>query len=130
MSDELLADLVGSRTTARTTAEKRGLTLRELARWATDSENRAALAALQELADAQAGLVISRARAEAARRLLLIAKQKDAPETARKACVDLLGLAGPGRADATGPDASALHAEIRAFLEAAGAQEMTMGARA
>ncbi|MFG0275082.1 MAG: hypothetical protein ACF8QF_08495 [Phycisphaerales bacterium] len=123
MSDDLLADVIGSRTTARTTAAKRGLTLRELARWASDAENRAAMAALQELADAQAGLVISRARAEAARRLLLIAKNKDAPETARKACVDLLGLAGSGRPDAGSEDASALHAEIRAFLESAGAPD-------
>lgn len=132
MTDELLADLVTAVATPGALASKRGLTLRDLARWAADPENRATLDALRSLADAQAGLVISRARGQAARRLLLIARNKEAPETARKACVDLLGLQSPdgGASDADAPGASAWQDEIRAMLEAAGAPAPTMEGRA
>ena len=41
---------------------------------------------------AQAGLVISRSRGQAAKRLLRIAADMENPETARKACVDLLNV--------------------------------------
>ena len=92
MSGELLADLTRAALTPAGLAARHNLSLRELAAWFAEPDTRAALNAVCALADAQASLVISRARARAARRLLRIAANPESPETARKACVDLLNL--------------------------------------
>jgi len=131
MTEDLLADLSRAVVTPATLAAKRGLTLRQLAEEAASPENRRAMAALRDMADAQADLVISRARAKAARRLIRIAQDREAPETARKACVDLLSMAGgPAARDAGDRNSPALHDEIRALLESAGRNETNNGARA
>lgn len=121
MNGQLLADLARANVSPSRLAEKRGVTLEAIAHWIDASENRRALEALRALADAQADLVISRSRAEAARRLLRIAGDRETPETARKACVDLLQMTpGEGGADRASEGAGGRDA-VREVLESLGA---------
>ena len=91
----LLKDLTSGALTAGRVAERSGMTLRELAQWSASPQNAGALDALRALADARSALVIGAARAKAARSLLRIAADREHPETARKACVDLLSVRPP-----------------------------------
>lgn len=102
---QLLADLTSGALTAGRVAARSGMTLRELAQWAAAPQNAGALDALRALADARSALVIGAARAKAARSLLRIAADREHPETARKACVDLLSVRPPIPAPAEAPRA-------------------------
>jgi hypothetical protein len=92
----MLMDLARATSTPASLARKHKMALRSLAQWSSSSCAIPSLHALRTLADAQAGLVISRTRAQAARRLLRIANNDNNPETARKACIDLLNVKTAG----------------------------------
>jgi hypothetical protein len=88
----MLVDLANATSPPASLARKHSMPLQSLAQWSTTSCALPALHALRTLADAQASLVISRSRAQAAKRLLRIAADRENPETARKACIDLLNV--------------------------------------
>lgn len=89
--ERLLASLHAGSDLVRA-AKSCGLTLRETARWSATREGAETIASLQSLAEARSSLVVSRAKADAARALVTLARDQEAKETARKACVDLLRL--------------------------------------
>lgn len=128
----LVESLYAGRADLRHVAAGHNLTLLDLAAWMADPAIAGALDALCRLADARAALFLSRSRAAAGRSLLRLARDSDAAETARKACVDLLTLRAapfkspapsarrrPGDGDpaaAEPPEA----ADVRALLEKLG----------
>lgn len=87
--------------------------LRRLAAWyeqategAEDGRSGALLlAALRRLAEDRADVIVAQARARAARRMIELACDEENIESARKACFDLLKLAGTNRA--AGPNVPA-----------------------
>lgn len=78
-----------------------GIGVRDLANWADRPDTAALLTGVRRLSDERAELIVSRARTGAAHRLLELAQADDNPETARKACVDLLRLRDPAGAHAS-----------------------------
>jgi len=91
-AEDAIQALYGGRTDLRRVARDLGLSLVDLAAWARAPAGAAAIASLRRLADHRAALALSRARTDAAKALLRLARDRDAKETARKACVDLLRL--------------------------------------
>lgn len=95
---KLLDDLLGDNLDLRPIAQRHGLTLAQLARWAERPNVARAMRRLRQLSDARANLIVSRNRVGAAHQLLKLAMGEEtgvsssAGETARKACVDLLKL--------------------------------------
>lgn len=71
-------------------ADRLGVSLRDLAQWASEPENVRLLSGIAYIADVRAQLLLARYRANAAARLIAIATDQDAGELSRKACVDLL----------------------------------------
>lgn len=71
-------------------AAQEGMTLTRLAAWAHEPMTIESLEGLCRLSDVRAQLLVSRYRTLAAARLFELAKNEEAHETARKACVDLL----------------------------------------
>lgn len=109
-------------------AAELGLTLADLAQWASDPRNLAALESLARLADIRAQMVVSRYRAHAAGQLIQIGTSSTQSDLARKACVDLLNadlhpFAPPSSIDSSA-SSNALKAEdpnaIAAALERLG----------
>lgn len=88
----LVESLYAGRADLRHIATGHNLTLLDLAAWMADPAVAGSLDALCRLADARAALFLSRSRAAAGKSLLRLARDSDAAETARKACVDLLTL--------------------------------------
>jgi hypothetical protein len=92
----LLEELCEGDLGSRDLAAVLGMTLADLARWVTLSDNAVLLDGLLRLADARTAMVIARYRANAAAVLINIATQherEDRPDDlARKACVDLLNV--------------------------------------
>ncbi|MFG0258406.1 MAG: hypothetical protein ACF8GE_10935 [Phycisphaerales bacterium JB043] len=120
--EDLLVDLARASSTPSALARKHNMALQELAHWSSSSCALPALHALKTLADAQAGLIISRTRAQAAKRLLRIANDRENPETARKACIDLLNVKTASEAppSAAAVLSSADHAGVLESLERLG----------
>lgn len=116
-------------------AERSGLTLIELAQWASARNGARLLEGLARLAELRARMVIARYRATAAASLIEMATRNDGSETARKACVDLLRLTPDITPPPSSPDAGATNggepaglpapseAAILEALEALGAAE-------
>lgn len=117
-------------------ADDAGVDLDDLARTLT-AESSPTRAALERLAEAHTLLlpaVLGRAKLIAARRLRELADDDDHPETARKACVDLLKIspataigaapAAPRPANRADPDstiAAEAHTAVRDLMESLGA---------
>ncbi|MEO1130506.1 MAG: hypothetical protein AAFX05_12490 [Planctomycetota bacterium] len=102
-------------------AERRGMDLPGLTRWAGQPHVRSLLQALRGLSDTRTALVSARARTDAAHALRRLALDGETRETARKACVDLLRLAPDAITlvsdppDQPAPPGS--HDAVRALLE-------------
>src|SRR5262245_44963543 len=89
-SNRLIGSLVQADRSPAQLAQELGLTLRQLAKWAADSDNTSVLRHLAALADIRAQMLLSHCRANVAARLVEIAMDKQPTELARKACVDVL----------------------------------------
>jgi hypothetical protein len=89
----IIEDLCLDGRTLLEVAERRGMDLAGLTRWAGQPHVRELLQALRALSDARTTLVSARARTDAAHALRRLALDGETKETARKACVDLLRLA-------------------------------------
>ncbi len=92
LDEELVEAVYRGRLGLLSLADRCGVTLEELARRASRSEIVEALGEIQKLTNARTSIVVSKARTAAARSLLELAQDREAKETARKACMDLLGL--------------------------------------
>jgi len=90
--ERVLADLYSGSVDLKRLATRLNLSLSELAQWASTERGARSLWSLRRLAEQRAGLALSRAKADAARALLKLARQGESKEIARKACVDLLRL--------------------------------------
>ncbi len=93
LTQALLDDLAGAEHDVLSLAQRHGLSLDALVRWAQRSATRRTVAGLCALADAQTQLLLSRYRLIAATRLIAhVTADADAlpPEQVRRACVDLL----------------------------------------
>jgi hypothetical protein len=90
MTDEIIAHFAEGELSPVELALRLGLSLRELARWAGESDNIQLLSTIAFLADVRAQMLVARYRASAAARLIAIATEPEASEHSRKACVDLL----------------------------------------
>ncbi len=73
-------------------AQRHGMSLAQLIRWASTPTTAQQLARVRRLADERAALAVSSARVAAAHALRELALDTEHPETARRACVDLLKL--------------------------------------
>lgn len=91
-SGRVLRDVYSLVREAPQIAERHGMTLRELASWASSEEERRTVEGLCRFEDARAELLLRRARVSAARRLLRLSLEASSEETRRKACVDLLRI--------------------------------------
>jgi len=89
-SERLMHSLYEAQQDLDELARQEKLTLTRLANWANDSQTIATLDGLCRLNDVRAQLLVSRYRTLAAARLFELAKDEEAGELARKACVDLL----------------------------------------
>lgn len=120
----LIDDLFDGRPGLRAIAARHGVSLRDLASWMDDPECAASVGALLRLAEARTGMIVGRARSAAAKSLGRLALNHDSPETARKACVDLLkldGLPAIATPDAGAPGMSeADDAALRGLLQQLG----------
>lgn len=90
--EALLADLATGDDAPEAVAERHGMTLRDLAHWATRAPTIEFMRRVRRLTEERASLAIGRARLGAAHALRRLAEDAEHPETARKACVDLLKL--------------------------------------
>lgn len=88
--DALAEGLYAKRGELRAMARRHGVTLDELARRTSEPEPSRSITALRRLAEARAGVLLARARADAATLLLALAESAESDETRRRACVDLL----------------------------------------
>jgi hypothetical protein len=93
----MLEDLLSRTLDLAPIAARHDLDVESLGSWAARPEIAAALERVRRLADQRADLIVSRARTGAAHALLSLATTGEG-ETARRACVDLLKLGGPGAA--------------------------------
>jgi len=91
ISELLLASLQAGRDLAPA-ARACGVSLSQAAAWSASPAGQNAISSLRQLARARSSLVLLKARADAARALVKLARDQNAKETARKACVDLLRL--------------------------------------
>lgn len=104
-------------------AQRHGITLAQLTSWASRQTTAKQLGQVRRLADERAALVVSSARVAAAHALRGLALDAEHPETARRACIDLLKLdSRPVEHEAKAPEPRAdITAEsrdaIRALLE-------------
>lgn len=89
---EVVEDLCRDELGLAEVASRHGMTLMQLARWAGRTGNVWLLEALAELTARRSMLLAARARADAALALRRLAVDRKNPETARKACVDLLRM--------------------------------------
>lgn len=87
---ELVSALTGEEDGVEEVAARMGVTLGALVARLESAEVMSMLSGVCRAGHERAELVISRARAAAARRLLELARDGSNPETSRKACVDLL----------------------------------------
>ena len=90
LTEELFDHIVQAKYAPAKLAEKLGLTLTELAKWASEPKHARVLENLARLADIRAQMLVSEYRASAAIRLIEIATDSEGGEVSRKACVDLL----------------------------------------
>lgn len=90
VGERVLLQLVQGHASLPQLAGTLGMTLRELACWAMESQNWRTLAALSRLGDLQTHMIVGRFRITAAVHLLGMASGKDSTELARRACADLL----------------------------------------
>lgn len=88
--DGLIQRIVDGNRTPAELAEELGLSLADLATWASNARNLSCLEHLARLADIRAQMVVSNYRATAAAQLIRIAASSTESDLARKACVDLL----------------------------------------
>ncbi len=137
LSARVLRDVYSMVREAPEIAARHGLTMRELASWASAEEQGATVAGLCRLEDARAELLFRRARVKAVIRLTRLTGEASGEETRRKSCVDLLTLEGSflsrkSRADEgegamvvlqEGPEAES----IRAALERSGSRALGEG---
>ena len=72
--------------------ERHGMSPQDLARWAARPRAAAAIQEQRWFAQQRAQLIIANGKAEAARALVNLARSAEHPETARKACIDLLRM--------------------------------------
>lgn len=91
-SARVLRDVYSMVREAPEIAARHGMTMRELASWASAEEQRATVEGLCRFEDARGELLLRRARVRAAARLLKLTGEASSEETRRKACVDLLTL--------------------------------------
>lgn len=104
-------------------AARHSMNVASLARWAARPRNVLLLEQARDLSVLRATLVAARARTDAALSLRRVALDRDNPETARKACVDLLRLcAQPDEIRAPNPDFPSAEDEnaLRGLLEKLG----------
>ncbi len=90
LTEQLLEQLVQGKLAPAQLTEQLGLTLTELAKWASQPKNANILENLARLADVRTQMLVSEYRATAAIRLIEIATDSEGGEVSRKACVDLL----------------------------------------
>lgn len=90
LAEEIFEHLVQAKHAPAQLAQKLGLSLSELAKWASQPKHSQVLESLARLADVRAQMLVSEYRASAAIRLIEIATDSEGGETSRKACVDLL----------------------------------------
>lgn len=120
--EALLEDLARADDPPHEIARRHGLSPAELTRWAATPEAARLIDETRRLADDRAAMAVSRARVAAAHALHRLALDAEHPETARKACVDLLKLEPRAPAPDGGaeeddePDASGRDA-VRSLLE-------------
>lgn len=88
--EALAAGLYAKRGELRGLARRHGMTLDELARRTSEPDAARSIGALRRLAEARAGVLLARARADATTLLLALAESAESDETRRRACVDLL----------------------------------------
>lgn len=88
--DALANGLYAKRGELKALARRHGLTLDELARRAAEPDAARSIGSLRRLAEARAGVLLARARADATSLLLSLASSAESDETRRRACVDLL----------------------------------------
>jgi hypothetical protein len=88
--DALAGGLYAKRGELKGLARRHGLTLDELARRASEPDASRSISSLRRLAEARAGVLLARARADATALLLTLAESAESDETRRRACVDLL----------------------------------------
>lgn len=81
-------------------SDKSGSPLQKLATWYEGKGASGLMIVLRRLLEDRADLMTAHARAMAARRMFLIARDEKEAEVARKACVDLLKLPSGGRVSA------------------------------
>lgn len=130
LSARILRDVYAMIREAPQIAERHGMTMRELAAWASGAEQGATVAGLCRLEDVRAELLFRRARVKAVIRLTRLTGDASGEETRRKACVDLLSLRGSFLARGGGEEEGAVvvlqegsEAEsIRSALERSGAR--------
>ncbi|HYE01769.1 MAG TPA: hypothetical protein VD963_00900 [Phycisphaerales bacterium] len=91
----LVAELAAGVTDLAEAARRAGASALELAWWCAGTEAEGVLRELVRAGEQRSALLVAHARAEAAGRLMELARSEEHPETARKACVDLLKLAPP-----------------------------------
>jgi hypothetical protein len=88
--EALATGLYAKRGELRALARRHGMTLDELARRTSEPETSRSIVSLRRLAEARAGVLLARARADATTLLLSLARSAESDETRRRACVDLL----------------------------------------
>ena len=95
---------------------RHGMSPQDLARWAARPRAAAAIQEQRWFAQQRAQLIIANGKAEAARALVQLARSAEHPETARKACIDLLRMEDviAGGPSDTEQDARAGRADISA----------------
>lgn len=97
--DALAGGLYAKRGELKGMARRHGLTLDELARRASEPDASRTVSSLRRLAEARAGVLLARARADATTLLLSLAQSATSEETRRRACVDLLKTPAHGSDD-------------------------------
>ncbi len=100
--DALAGGLYAKRGELKALARRHGLTLDELARRASEPDAARTVSSLRRLAEARAGVLLARARSDAATLLLSLAQSATSEETRRRACVDLLKTPAHGSASLLG----------------------------
>ena len=120
----MLGDLLAAPTDLRRLARKHRITLDELGRILASPETSTALRVFTMAGDATAAIAIGRARINAIAALRAISRDADNPESARKACVDLIKtapapLAPPRHAPAGEQQAHAIDASTEDLIRRA-----------
>ncbi|MCA9306752.1 MAG: hypothetical protein R3B46_14415 [Phycisphaerales bacterium] len=120
-TEALLEDLARGDQSPGQIAKRHNMTVAQLTRWATSPSAAERIENARRLANERAALAVAVARVAAASALHRWALNTEHPETARRACVDLLKLDQHPPADepAPQPEPADLSAESREAIRAA-----------